>query len=76
METKSFTLLDNFLPIGTYEGLTGNDSHGKFILFPKELRNIITAGCFLKTENNETLQIYEERHEVIDNIPMLKVYYS
>ena len=70
-----YTLLGNFISSTSYEGIPGEDNHGKFILFPSEMRDIITASDFLKTESGDMIQIFEESSEVLNGIRFLKLYY-
>ncbi|MBU5439488.1 hypothetical protein KQI42_15845 [Tissierella sp. MSJ-40] len=70
-----YTVLDNFIETGTYEGTPGSDQRGDFILFPIELQGIITAGVLLKTPDT-TIQIKEDDYEKENGIiSKLKVYY-
>ncbi len=71
-----FTLLKNFISGDIYEGIPGEDNHGKYIFFPPEIRDIITASDFLRTESGDTIQIQEETSEVLNGTRFLKLYYK
>ncbi|MEA4963154.1 hypothetical protein [Lutispora sp.] len=71
-----YTLLNNFMEAGTYEGIPGSDNRGNFILFPLEFQGIITAGAFLKTTSDSIIQIREDDYEKENGkVSKLKVYY-
>lgn len=71
-----YTLLKNFVPDAIYEGVSGEDNHGKYILFPPEMRDIITVSDFLTTESDNMIQIHEESSEILNGTRFLKLYYK
>ena len=71
-----YTLLIDFLPTDSYDGEAGSDTHGKYILFPAEVRNNIRASDFLRTPSGDLIQIIEEARQDIDGVPHLKLYYG
>lgn len=70
-----YTLLVNFIPTTSYEGESGVDTHGKYILFPVNVRERIRASDFLNTPSGETIQITEESSQIINGTKFLKLYY-
>lgn len=77
MEFQDYFLLNNmFSPCGTYKGLSGVDSHGKFVIFPPEVYGIIGASDFVKTTSGKIIQFYEQDSVVIDNVRYLRLYYK
>lgn len=71
-----YALLSNFVPSGSYEGQSGVDSHGKYILFPPDVYGMITSSDFLKTATGDLIQIIEDSSEVINGTRYLKLYYK
>lgn len=70
-----YTLFVNFIPTASYNGEPGEDSHGKYILFPPEIYGIISVPDDLKTESGELIHVYEQSSQVINGVRFLKLYY-
>ena len=70
-----YTIFENAEPIGVYAGVSGEDSHGQFILFPLDLSDIATPGKFVKNESGEMYIILETTYAVVNDLRALKVYY-
>ena len=54
----------------------GIDAHGKFILFPAEVKGQIVASDFLKTSSGDFVLITEEDSQTIDGVQYLKLYHN
>lgn len=71
-----YILLKNFLPSDSFDGTSGEDVHGKYILFSPDVRGRITAADFLQTPSGDTIQIQEEDSVLVDGNRFLKLYYK
>lgn len=71
-----YILLKNFLPSETFEGIPGEDTHGRYILFSPDVYDVITAGDFVQTPSGDMIQIQEEDSVLVDGNRYLKLYYK
>lgn len=71
-----YTLLKNFLPGESFDGMPGEDSRGKYILFSADVRDIITTADFLQTPSGDVIQIQEDDSTVVNGTRVLKLYYK
>ena len=72
-----YTVLENFIPCGTYEGTPGSDEHGDFIIFDLNVAQNLLPGSFLKNSSGGMLSLKEQDYvrDSDNHIIACKYYY-